>query len=136
MKSLPSAVKRRVGIATFPTDRVHQALKEKDSYFFSHLTRHELEYCRRKRRAEESFAARLAGKIAFWDACAIKNPEKKFEPREWRKIEVQRKRLGPPELAVSAATLKKYGLSPKSRLLLSITHEREFALVVVVIEAE
>ncbi len=136
MKSLPSAVKRRVGIATFPTDRVHQALQEKDSYFFSHLTRLELEYCRRKKRSAESFAARLAGKIAFWDACGINSPEKKFKPIEWRKIEVQRKRLGPPELAISATTLKKYNLPPKSRLLLSITHEREFALVVVVIEAE
>jgi len=135
MKLLPSAVKRRVGIASFSTEQVKRAIESKSRLFFSCFTPHEIEYCKRKKRAAESFAARIASKMAFWDACDIKNPEKIFKRTEWKKVAVERKKLGPPELAVSASILKTCKLPRECRLLLSITHEREFALAVVMIES-
>ncbi len=135
MKSSPSLAKKRVGIGVYPTPTIESALKNKDKHFFSHFTSHEKAYCLRKRRAAESFAGRMASKLAFWDALEILKPESKYKAPEWRGIEIERKKPGPPNLRVKSSLLKKMKIPKNSRIFVSITHEREFAMAVVVIEA-
>lgn len=137
MKSSSSPAKKsatRIGIAFYPTDKVRKALQNKDRKFLSYFTPHEKAYCLEKRRAAESFAARFAAKDAFWSALDISNPLKKFVSADWRSIGVERKRPGPPTLAVKPSLLKKLGLPKDARFLISITHERAFAMTVVMVE--
>jgi len=137
MRSSLSPVKRsitRIGLASYPTEKIRRALRKKDSKFFSRFTSHERSYCHARRRSAESFAARFAAKTAFWDALDIRDPLKRFAPSDWRAIGVERKQPGPPTLAVTRPLLKKLGLPSETRFLISITHERDFAVTVLMLE--
>jgi holo-[acyl-carrier protein] synthase len=98
------------------------------------LTDHEKKYCEKKKRSLESLAARMAAKLAFWDALGVSGPEERFPPGEWKKIEVERKKPGPPALAIDPSLGEKLGLSGRERIHVSLTHEREFAMAAVLIE--
>ena len=136
MKSstFPASPKRFVGFGLYPTQKVVQALQKKDKDFLAFFTPHEKNYCFERKRGAESFAARMAAKKAFWDALAIKNPLKKFKSSEWKQIGVERKKPGPPTLVVENALLRKLKLTSKTDFLLTITHERAFAVAVVAIQ--
>lgn len=137
MRSSLSPAKRsstRIGIAFYPTDKVKRALRGKARKFLSYFTPHEKAYCLEKRRAAESFAARFAAKDAFWNALDVSSPLKKFMPADWRAIGVERKKPGPPTLVVKPSLLRKLGLPKDTRFLMSITHERAFAMTVVMVE--
>lgn len=136
MKSstFPARSKRCVGFGLYPTQKVVQALQKKDKGFLAFFTPHEKTYCFDRRRGAESLAARMAAKKAFWDALEIKHPLKKFKPSEWKKIGVERKKPGPPTLVVANELLQKLKLPAKTGFLLTITHERAFAVAVVAIQ--
>jgi len=134
MKSFLSQGRNRVGFGVVPIQPVLEALEKRDKKFLSHFTEHEKAYCARKRRGAESFAARRAAKEAFWDALDTKNLDKTFRREAWQQIEVVREKPGPPALKVHPSLLRKVGLPASSHFLLSLTHEREFAMAALIID--
>ena len=88
----------------------------------------EIAYCRRKRDAASSFAARFAAKEAAMKAFGTGHSRGVF----WRDIEVVR-RHGPPELRFhggAAARLQALGATGS---LVTITHSRKLAIVQVML---
>lgn len=76
----------------------------------------------------------MAAKLAFWEAAGIPRPFKQFEPKVWQNIEIERKKPGPPALRIANSLKKKIKLSSDANILISLTHERKFAMAVVLIE--
>ena len=135
MKSSISPVKKRVGFGVYPTQKIELSIKNKRKDFLSFFTSHEKAYCGKKKRAVESFAARMAAKCAFWDAVGILKPLEKYQPKDWRKIEVGRKKQGPPSLRIANSLKKKFNIPSNANILVSLTHERAFAMAAVIIES-
>ena len=90
----------------------------------------EIEYCRRKKNAAESFAARFAAKEAAAKALGTGISR----GVSWLEIEVVREPGGRPTLHLSgraAAFARHLGVARSS---LSLTHSRDLSLAVVVME--
>jgi len=91
----------------------------------------EIAYCQRKKRnAAESFAARFAAKEAAAKALGTGISR----GISWREIEVLRERGQRPELALqgrAASWAQRLGVT---RISLSLTHSRDVAMAVVVME--
>jgi len=90
----------------------------------------EIAYCRRKKNAAESFAARFAAKEAGAKALGTGISR----GVSWREFEVRRAPGQRPELHLSGRAAEiACGLGVR-RLSLSLTHSRELAMAVVVAE--
>lgn len=88
-------------------------------------------YCDPKKRRFEHYAARFAAKEAFLKAvetCAKRRCD-------WLEIEVRHRPTGKPYFFFSAKTRKALGLTSRSLVELSITHEREYAMASVLVMA-
>ena len=112
--------------------RIERSLARFGSAFLERVyTPGEIAYCQRKQKtAAESFAARFAAKEAGAKALGTGISR----GVSWREFEVVRLPGQRPELQLSgraAAIAKEFGVT---RLSLSLTHSREFALAVVVAE--
>jgi holo-[acyl-carrier protein] synthase len=90
----------------------------------------EIAYCQRKKNAAESFAARFAAKEAGAKALGTGISR----GVTWREFEVKREASGKPSLHLSGRAAELAGAMGVKRIQLSLTHSREFALAVVVVE--
>jgi len=90
----------------------------------------EVAYCRRKRNAEESFAARFAAKEAAAKALGtgIHNGV------GWRDIEVVRASSGKPSVVFHGRAAARARLLGVGNTAMSITHTRAHAMAYVVLE--
>lgn len=84
----------------------------------------EVAYCRRKRDAASSFAARFAAKEAAMKALGTGHSRGVF----WRGIEVVRRPGGPPQLRFHAGAAARLAAMGGTGSLLTLTHSRELAL--------
>jgi holo-[acyl-carrier protein] synthase len=87
------------------------------------FTDEEVVYCRRKRDAASSFAARFAAKEAAMKALGTGHSRGVF----WRGIEVVR-RGGPPHLKFHGGAAARFAAMGATGSLLTLTHSREMAL--------
>jgi holo-[acyl-carrier protein] synthase len=90
----------------------------------------EIAYCREKRQAAESFAARFAAKEAGAKALGTGISQ----GIAWAEIEVRREATGRPTLHWSGRALDRARALGVRRTMLSLSHGREMALAVVVVE--
>jgi holo-[acyl-carrier protein] synthase len=90
----------------------------------------EIAYCQGKKQAAESFAARFAAKEAAAKALGTGISQGIV----WQEIEVRREESGRPTLHWSGRALELARMLGVRRTLLSLTHGREIALAVVVVE--
>jgi holo-[acyl-carrier protein] synthase len=90
----------------------------------------EIAYCQGKKQAAESFAARFAAKEAAAKALGTGISQGIV----WQEIEVRREESGRPALHWSGRALELARALGVRRSLLSLTHGREIALAVVVVE--
>lgn len=112
-----------LGIEIVEVARFKRALKRWGEPFLNRLfTEAELEYCLAKRSPEVHLAARFASKISFFKATGRRVP--------FRSLAVSRDKRGRPSLKVSSE------IGGPSRSSLTITHTREFAMAVVLLESE
>ncbi len=84
----------------------------------------EVAYCRRKRDAASSFAARFAAKEAAMKALGTGHSRGVF----WRGIEVVRRPGGPPQLRFHDGAAARLAAMGGTGSLLTLTHSRELAL--------
>jgi holo-[acyl-carrier protein] synthase len=90
----------------------------------------EIEYCESRRRRFESYAARFAAKEAFLKALGTGGRD----GISWQEIEVVRDGRGRPELVLKGHALEAARQRGVSTALVSLSHSRECATAVAVLE--
>jgi len=120
------------GIDLVSVRRIEKALASQGKRFLSRIfTSRELAYCLPRRMKCEHLAARFAAKEAFLKAFT---PEHRGVP-SLKDLEVRRHATGQPYFYLSAAVKKKIGFPKEMQIELSLAHEREFAVAVVMLYA-
>ena len=112
--------------------RIAQSIDRYGERFVRRIfTAGEIAYCQRKKSAAESFAARFAAKEAAAKALGTGISR----GVSWLEIEVTRETGGRPLLALSGRAAERARELGVVRLSVSLTHTREIAMAVVVMEA-
>jgi holo-[acyl-carrier protein] synthase len=111
--------------------RIQQSLDRFGERFLQKIfTEGEIAYCRRKRQAAESFAARFAAKEATAKALGTGISR----GIGWQEIEVRRRPGERPTLHLSGRAHERAAVMGIRNLQLSLTHSRDVAMAVVVAE--
>jgi holo-[acyl-carrier protein] synthase len=120
-----------VGTDLIEIARIQQSIARFGDRFLQRIfTPAEIEYCQRKKNAAESFAARFAAKEAAAKALGTGITHGVI----WLEIEVIRKPSGQPVLVLTGRAAHRAHQLGVTRTSLSLTHSRDTALAVVVME--
>jgi holo-[acyl-carrier protein] synthase len=133
---------RRIGLRGFgmvlglgtdlvETSRVQASMDRFGRRFLDRIyTADEIAYCIRKKNAAESFAARFAAKEAGAKALGTGISR----GVSWKELEVKREASGRPTLHLTGRAAQLAATMGVRRTQLSLTHTRDMAMAVVVIE--
>jgi len=120
-----------VGTDLMEIGRIRQSIARFGDRFLARVfTAGEIEYCQRKKNAAESFAARFAAKEAGAKALGTGISH----GVNWLELEVAREPSGKPLLSLSGRAADRARSLGVARISLSLTHSRDAALAVVVME--
>jgi holo-[acyl-carrier protein] synthase len=120
-----------LGTDLMETRRLQESIDRFGERFLERIfTAGEIAYCRRKKNAAESFAARFAAKEAGAKALGTGISR----GVSWKEFEVRRELSGQPTLHLSGRAAELAGVMGIRRFKLSLTHSRELAMAVVVAE--
>ncbi len=120
-----------LGTDLMETRRLQESIDRFGERFLERIfTAGEIAYCRRKKNAAESFAARFAAKEAGAKALGTGISR----GVSWKEFEVKREVSGQPTLHLSGRAAELAGAMGVRRVQLSLTHSRELAMAVVVAE--
>jgi holo-[acyl-carrier protein] synthase len=112
------------GIDATEIARIGEAIERYGERFVLRVfTEGEIAYCRRRRDANSSFAARFAAKEAAMKALGTGHSRGVF----WRGIEVIR-RSGPPQLQFHGGAAARFASMGATGSVLTLTHSRELAI--------
>lgn len=113
-----------LGLDATEIHRVAEAIERYGDRFVRRVfTENEIAYCRRKRDASSSFAARFAAKEAAMKALGTGMSQGVY----WTGIEVVRHH-GPPGLRFHDGALERFKALGATGSLLTLTHSRELAI--------
>jgi holo-[acyl-carrier protein] synthase len=121
-----------LGTDLIETARLQETIDRFGERFLERIfTAGEISYCmRKKKNAAESFAARFAAKEAGAKALGTGISH----GVSWKEFEVRREPSGQPTLHLSGRAAELASAMGVRRIQLSLTHSREMALAVVVVE--
>jgi holo-[acyl-carrier protein] synthase len=120
-----------VGTDLVETKRVQDSIDRFGERFVERIfTAGEIAYCNRKRNSAESFAARFAAKEAGAKALGTGISR----GVSWKEFEVRRETSGRPTLHLSGRAAELAEAMGVRKIQLSLTHSRELAMAVVVVE--
>jgi len=121
-----------LGADLIETKRIQESMDRFGERFLERIfTAGEIAYCaRKKRNAAESFAARFAAKEAGAKALGTGISR----GVSWTEFEVKREVSGRPSLHLSGRAAELAEAMGVRRVQLSLTHSRELAMAVVVVE--
>lgn len=120
-----------LGTDLIETRRVQESMERFGERFLERIfTVGEIAYCTRKKNAAESFAARFAAKEAGAKALGTGISR----GVSWKEFEVKRETSGKPTLHLSGRAAELAGMMGIQRVQLSLTHSRELAMAVVLVE--
>jgi holo-[acyl-carrier protein] synthase len=112
------------GMDATEIDRISQAIERYGDHFVRRVfTEGEIAYCRRKRDAAASFAARFAAKEAAMKALGTGYSRGVY----WKTIEIVRHH-GPPRLQFHDGAADRFERLGGTSSLLTLTHSRELAI--------
>jgi len=123
-----------IGIGTdlIEIARIEQSIARFGDRFLERVfTPAEMLYCRRKKNAAESFAARFAAKEAGAKALGTGISH----GISWLELEVLREPTGKPTLALTGRAAARAQSLGVARISLSLTHSKDIALAVVIMES-
>ena len=121
-----------LGLDAIEIPRIAAAIERYGDRFVHRIfTEAEIAYCRRKRDAAASFAARFAAKEAAMKALGTGASRGVF----WTGIEVAR-RHGPPQLRFHGGAAERLRSLGGTRSLVTLTHSRELAVAHVMLLAD
>jgi holo-[acyl-carrier protein] synthase len=114
-----------IGVDLVSIPRIRETIERwQDSFLQRVFTAGEIAYCRRRSDPAPHFAARFAAKEAGFKALGT---GLRLGVR-WRELEVQREGGQAPTLVLSGRSREIGSFRGGSRMLLSLTHEGEYAL--------
>src|SRR5918997_2209192 len=117
------------GMDATEIDRIAHSIERYGDHFLRRVfTEGEIAYCRRKRTASPSFAARFAAKEAAMKALGTGAAHGVY----WTGIEVVR-RHGPPRLTFHGGALARFQAMGATGSLLTLTHSRDLAIAHVIL---
>jgi len=121
-----------LGMDVIETTRVQTSIDRFGERFLERIfTAEEIAYClRKKKNAAESFAARFAAKEAGAKALGTGISR----GVTWKELEVRREPSGRPTLHLSGRAAERAEAMGVRRIQMSLTHSRELAMAVVVVE--
>lgn len=121
-----------VGTDLIETKRIEESIDRFGERFLERVfTPGEIAYCmRKKKNAAESFAARFAAKEAGAKALGTGISR----GITWKELEVRREASGRPTLHLSGRAAEMAGGMGVRRVQLSLTHSRDLAMAIVIIE--
>jgi holo-[acyl-carrier protein] synthase len=121
-----------VGTDLIETKRIEESIDRFGERFLERVfTPGEIAYCmRKKKNAAESFAARFAAKEAGAKALGTGISR----GITWKELEVRREASGRPTLHLSGRAAELAGGMGVRRVQLSLTHSRELAMAIVIVE--
>ncbi len=121
-----------IGTDLARVERIRRLLERYPGFVERVFSVQEIGYCRGKASPEQSYAARFAAKEAVMKALGTG-----WDGRvNWRDIEVVSPGSGPPQLRLSGGAEARMLALGADSILLSLTHEKEYALAFVVLESQ
>lgn len=124
------AMIRGIGIDILEIDRMKKIM-EKDGRFIERIfTSAEIQYCSAKAKKEQHFAARFTAKEAFFKALGLgwRNG------MAWKDVCVENDRMGKPEIKIDGVTRDFFRKESYRKIHLSVSHSRQYAVSMVIIE--
>jgi len=120
-----------VGTDLMEIARIAQSIARFGDRFLARVyTPREIAYCQRKKNAAESFAARFAAKEAGAKALGTGISH----GVNWLELEVTRELSGKPSLELTGRAAERARQLGVSHITLSLTHSKDVALAVVIME--
>ena len=119
-----------VGIDMIETQRVQAKISKESGFREMVFSENEINYCESKANKFEHYAARFAAKEAFFKALGTgwKNGT------SFNEIEITNEDSGKPELVLLGETAKTIGPMSIGKISVSLSHLKDIAAAVVVIE--
>jgi holo-[acyl-carrier protein] synthase len=90
----------------------------------------EIAYCELKARKEQHYAARFTAKEAFFKAMGTGLRQ----GMKWKDVVVENNKQGKPEIQIKGLTFESFKKQKFKNVFLSISHTRNYAISMVVIE--
>jgi holo-[acyl-carrier protein] synthase len=119
-----------IGVDMVEIGRVRKLLEQDNGFVERMFTAREIAYCESKYFKAQHYAARFTAKEAFFKALGTGFRD----GMSWQDVEVENDELGKPQIRLTAAALKRFKSKKLKRVLLSLSHTREMAVALVVIE--
>lgn len=120
-----------IGVDAIETARIDKLICSKgESFSLRVFTEAEIAYCENKKNKAQHYAARFAAKEAFMKALGTG----KQLGISWREIEIYHNDLGKPGIKLSGRALEIAREKGVTAIHLSLTHLKEIALAVVILE--
>jgi holo-[acyl-carrier protein] synthase len=121
-----------VGTDLMEIARIAQSIARFGDRFLQRVfTQREIQYCRRKKNAAESFAARFAAKEAGAKALGTGISR----GINWLELEVTREPSGKPRLELTGRAAERARDLGVATVSLSLTHSKDVAFAVVIMES-
>ena len=119
-----------IGVDLVDIGRVRKLLEQDNGFVERMFTAREIAYCESKYFKAQHYAARFTAKEAFFKALGTGFRD----GMSWQDVEVENDELGKPQIRLTAAALKKFKSKKLQGVLLSLSHTKELAVALVVIE--
>ncbi len=119
-----------IGTDIIEVHRVKRSIEKTDAFEKKIFTEKEIEYCRSNKKSEQSFAARFAGKEAFFKALGTGW----IDGMKFTDIEILNDELGKPYVNIYGEVLNKCNENNIGNIHISLSHLKEFASAYVVLE--
>ncbi len=119
-----------IGIDIIEVERVKKLISKKDKYLKRIYTETEIKYCEKFKRKEQEYAGRFSAKEAFSKAMGTGIGH----GIKFNEIEIINDDLGKPEINLFGFTKDYFQKKGLKNIFVSISHLKEYATAVVVIE--
>ena len=119
-----------IGVDMVEIGRVKKLIEQDRGFAERIFTAREIAYCEGKFSRAQHYAARYTAKEAFFKALGTGFRD----GMSWQDVEVENDSLGKPQLRLTAVALERFKKRKLSRAFLSLSHTREMAAALVVIE--
>jgi holo-[acyl-carrier protein] synthase len=119
-----------IGVDMVEIGRVEKLIAKDRGFAERIFTAREIAYCESKFFKAQHYAARFTAKEAFFKALGTGFRD----GMSWHDVEVENDALGKPQLRLAAVALRKFEKRKLKKALLSLSHTRDMAVALVVIE--
>nr|MDK2850717.1 holo-[acyl-carrier protein] synthase [Candidatus Cloacimonadota bacterium] len=121
-----------IGVDLIKVERIARLLESNPRFFEKVFSATEREYCRNKANPAQSFAVRFAAKEAFMKALGTGWGQ----GISFKEIQVVNDDKGKPDIELSGTTWDYFRGHDLSRIYLSLSHEKDYAVAYVIVEAD